>query len=232
MATRARACGFHTAEVDLCHAPLNDLSLRLPGVDARTLSREADIVGIDICCSSWSLARRAPPWSRMPHRLRSADHPFGLPALTGRDLAVCVQGNNMLKNMVRVIKDSLFVNGAGYLENPRSSYIWVALRKIFAAELKSKKMEIHHTCLCMYGTSWKKPTSLLIWGAATAPKFRDCTGPRGVCARTGCAHEALSSSSDVKCCIHNGGFRTRLAQVYPKAFAKYLFNIFLPVRGG
>ena len=93
-------------------------------------------------------------------------------------------------------------------------------------ELASGVLELHHNCLCQYGTSWKKPTTVMVWGTTTQPRFRCCTGLGGLCSRTGLPHESLSCAHDISKCTHNKGFRTRMAQDYPKAFARYLFSLF------
>ena len=63
-------------------------------------------VCIDIVCSTWSRARRAPPGLRMPQPLRGVEgrDVYGLPGLVGNDAIKVRQGNRMLRNAVAVIR--------------------------------------------------------------------------------------------------------------------------------
>lgn len=202
------------------------------GRDARVLNRRADVLGCEIVCSTWLLARRAPAHSRMPHRLRSVTCPWGLPDLSAKDALSAARRSRMLRHAARLIKDSLWAGHSGYLENNRGSYMWIILRRIFRRELFSGSMSIEHCCLCQYGAPFKKQTSLLIWNPTTRPCFKMCTGTKGLCSRTGRRHEQFSftSNDDIAFCIHKEAFRIRIAQVYPKPFAKDLFKLFA-VRG-
>ena len=77
---RGRAC----VEADICHGTHFDISnpivKKTLAMWVRTGIVEALLMGTP--CESMSRARRAPPWSWMPHRLRSNDFPAGLPNLS------------------------------------------------------------------------------------------------------------------------------------------------------
>ena len=51
-----------------------------------------------------SRARRAPPWSRFPHQLRSIDYVRGLPTLQGNDLAIARRGNKIADGAADLIE--------------------------------------------------------------------------------------------------------------------------------
>ena len=80
------------AWVDYAHNVKNDTCSSRVNADLFSLATGADL-GIDLPCNSWSLARRAPLWSSMPHRLRSPEFLYGLPELEGRDLETARIGN-------------------------------------------------------------------------------------------------------------------------------------------
>ena len=56
--------------VDFASSPKNDLSRASRWKDVEELVELSDFVGIDLPCNTWSRARRAPWWSRMPSALR------------------------------------------------------------------------------------------------------------------------------------------------------------------
>ena len=58
-------------------------------------------------CSSNSRARRAPPWSSFPHRLRSERWPLGLPKLSAADKAVVTLGNKLADASNQIAKNGI-----------------------------------------------------------------------------------------------------------------------------
>ena len=116
-------------------------------------------MGIDIVCSSWSRARRGPPGSSMPCALRSAQHVMGLPNLAPRDLQKVRIGNLMYKLALEIIHLCLKHGVVGYLENPRSS--WLFKTKGFIRLVQSKQAHLVDGDMCQYGTAYKKPTRIL-----------------------------------------------------------------------
>eukprot|EP00973_Karenia_brevis_P060936 8473443-Karenia_brevis.AAC.1 len=69
-------------------------------------------------CSSWSRARRAPLHSRMPHRIRSPEHVFGIPNLPFKDHIKVQTGNHMYRNTLQLVKKAIDLNIPGFVENP------------------------------------------------------------------------------------------------------------------
>ena len=192
------------------------------------LLEEADCVGIDLPCATFSSARRAPLSSTMPHRLRRRNpkEMFGLRGLSGADLEKARAGNRQVKHAIRTVKQCLRQGKSGYLENLVGSMVWYLLDRALSKEFKSGKLHFVVFDMCQYGTRWKKPTELLLFGPrAKHVQLNRCQQQRGLCSRTMSTHDQLSSS--VSCAygiLPNGAWRTSLAQVYPKAFIKSLLR--------
>ena len=75
-------------------------------------------------CEALSQARRAPPWSRMPRRLRDAQHVRGLPELAASDRQLC-NLSNMLADRAGRLQTLAYDYGLlGGEENPNSSWLW------------------------------------------------------------------------------------------------------------
>ena len=158
----------------------------------------------------------------MPHRLRTTEYPFGLPQLEGKDLDTARIGNFQVRQAARLIRQSVRAKGSGYLENPATSRVWIALSRLLRAELKSGEVRIVLTDMCGYGTAFKKPTRLLVWGRHSAEvSLRRCGGGKGLCGHTGRAHLQLTGVKD-------GVFLTHHAQVYCQRFvADFYGQLFL-----
>ena len=145
-------------------------------------------------------------------RLRTAEHPFGLPELEGRDLDTARIGNFQVRQAVRLIRLSLRSGKSGYLENPATSRVWIVLRRMFFRELSRGEVRIIQTDMCGYGTAFKKPTCLLIWGRySKGVCLRRCNGKGGLCGHSGVAHLQLTGVKD-------GVFLTHHAQIYCRRF--------------
>ena len=118
----------------------------------------SQLVGIDLPCRTWNRARRAPLWSRMPHRLRdgSGHGLWGIQGLYGKDLIITKLGNIQLRRVVQLIQ-KLIKNGiAGYLENPLTSLIWSAIDILLKQEIRKGLVVFVDTDMCAHGTAWKK----------------------------------------------------------------------------
>ena len=112
-----------------------------------------------------------------------------------------------------------------YLENPVGSIQWPVLRRIFAAEILAGMVRIVDTDMCCFGTLWKKPTRLLLWGPGLQSiTFPRCCGKGGFCSVTGKRHFQLSSATSCAYGVVNGRFRTRDAQEYPPKFVACLLS--------
>ena len=173
-------------------------------------------MGIDLPCNSFTRARRAPTWSRMPSALRG-DKPadlWGLPNLSEADQAKVEVGNALFLFSIKVIRASVQFGVPGYMENPRSSRVWLMaeIQELLEAELAF----FVDFDMCQYGTAWKKPTRLLIWGVAPGSvTLKRCCAKGSICSRSGLKHQALTG-------CQRGGFATTTAQVYPLEFVAAL----------
>lgn len=198
--------------VDLSDSPLNDLSRPSKWNKILEKLHLFNMLGIDLPCNTWSRARRAPWWSRMPKPLRNGHEGiFGLPGLPPHDLEKVLKANNMLVQAVRLIRKCLQLKLPGYLENPRSSFVWMTPQ--IQRLLLDPRVQLVHCDMCQYGTQWKKPTSLLIWNCHSLA-FKLCSSS-GKCSRTQKPHLQLTG-------IGGKNFLTAQAQVYSHEFSKHL----------
>jgi hypothetical protein len=201
---------------DLSDSTGNDLSKHSAWNTVERNLKLFHVVGIDLPCNTWSRARRAPWWSRMPKPLRSTQgFIMGLPGLSATDFAKVKQANVMFLRAVRLIKRCLKSNIAGYLENPANSMLWDTPQ--IQRLLTDSRVHLCVTDMCMYGTAWRKPTKLLLWNVSPS-EFLRCRG-HGKCQRTGKAHLQLSGISGKK-------FLTEQAQVYSRQFSHTLMLTF------
>ena len=186
-----------------------------------SLIRPGRTLGASIAhpCESFSKARRAPQWSRMPHQLRSSAHVSGLPDLLPKDRSAAELGNALLAASMRIMRE-LIAHGVPFVvENPRSSYLW---------EMPSMKKLLGHRSVCtaecdqcMYGCAWKKPTRFLLSDGMPASHLsKTCRGLRGRCARTKQKHYVLSGFAD-------GAWRTTQAKVYSNQLCSAIVSVFV-----
>lgn len=219
VANPARFFATHGGEatvLDFAHSPKNDLSKHRVWNKILQVLAIFHIVGIDLPCNTWSRARRAPPWSRMPKPLRSSAEPFGLSTLQGKDAEKVRLANIMFYGAMRVIRRCLKQGIAGYLENPASSRLWDTpqIKKL----LSDSRCKLITLDMCQYGCQWKKPTRLLFWNCDSVV-FNRCSG-RHFCSRTGRKHLQLTGMSGKK-------FLTEQAQIYSQEFAESLMLAFV-----
>ena len=198
--------------IDLCHSSKNDLGLHSKWNPVLKHVDDFDIFGIDLPCNTWSRARRAPPWSRLPKPLRKPGcFIFGMPNLSAQDFEKVRKANTMLKRSVQLIRKCLRLGKTGYLENPRSSMLWKTpdIQRL----LCDSRVQLIHFDMCQYGTQWKKPTTLLVWGCRPFSLLK-CQHT-GVCVRTKKPHLQLTGIGGKK-------FLTSQAQVYTAEFSNHL----------
>lgn len=207
-------CGGVSALVDWDKSPFNDLSKPSRWKDVGKLLEDCNLVGIDLPCPTWSRARRAPRWSKMPSPLRDDfEYIWGLPDLTAAEQDKVTKANHMTWGALRVIRLCIRLGIAGYLENPWTSRLWLVrgIRRL----LKSGKAFLIRVDQCQYGNQWKKPTGLLIWGCFLF-QLKIC-GQGSTCSRTRKPHLQLTGA-------FKGKFLTRQAQVYTQQFASAVIS--------
>lgn len=158
--------GGSAVVIDLSDSPQNDLGRHAVWNEADILTDDADVAGIDLPCNTWSRARRAPPWSRMPKPLRKEGmRIYGLPELSFPDQERVNKANVMLIRAVKTIRRSLKRGGKGYLENPLLSLIWTTpeIQRL----LKDPRVHFIKLDMCQYNCAWKKPRWLTgLWSFA------------------------------------------------------------------
>ena len=207
--------GTQAMLVDLADSTANDLSATRAWrpVEQELRRGKVKALTIDLPCNTWSRARRAPPWSRMPKPLRG-DGPgelWGLKGLPEKDQAKVAAANRMTREAFRAIKVADSLSIPGFLENPRKSRLWQT--RGIKNLLKSASTQIVNSSMCQYGTQWRKDTRLLVFGLPKGSVVLDvCQGRRGKCSRTHRAHLNLTG-------IQGKHFTTAQAQVYPRGFA-------------
>ena len=150
-------CGGEAWVVDLCDSASNDLGRPSKWNAVLKSVHVFDYIGIDLPCNTWSKARRAPPWSRLPKPLRSADRIYGLQSLSPGDGLKVTAANKMLVGAVRTVRKCLKLGIVGYLENPRNSWVWQT--PLMLRLLKHPRIQLVTCHQCQYGCQWKKPTS-------------------------------------------------------------------------
>ena len=131
-------------------------------------------------------------------------------------LAQC--GNRMLRHEPKLMKALIRAVKSGYLENPLTSAVWLCLGRMFSSFVTSGGANFIVFGMCQYGTSWRKPTKLLVFGPrAHQISLNRCNMEHGCCSRAQKPHQQLSSSTDCSFGIlGNKTWRTSLAQVYPR----------------
>ena len=169
--------GGDAALVDLSSHSKNDLSNRRVAAEVGNICDTFDCLGIDICCNSWSRARRAPPWSSMPSALRSNDHLMGLPSLNERDKNLVSKHNFLYRRAIEYATRSIQANKSGWIENPLTSMLWKTRGIQKLLRLGARFVETH---FCQYGCSYKKATRFIVWGPKSGDVvFSKCTGKMG-----------------------------------------------------
>ena len=102
-------------------------------------------------CSSFSRARDRSARTR----IRSPQHPWGLFPHPASQL-----GNQLAIRSACCVRLFLELGGTGSIENPASSYIWPVLDELLG-DLESVDIFYHQ---CRFGSPFKKPTRLRVWG--------------------------------------------------------------------
>ena len=150
-------------------------------------------------CSTFSRARDR----RADTRLRSMEHPVGIPPLSTE----VVYANAVAKRALELACWAHRELGAiCSLENPDSSYLWAA------AELwrgRSSGYRDVRLSYCRFGTSWRKNTRLRFWGAFPRELALRCvtTSAGTTCGlQPGVNHDVLEF----------GGCETQEAAPYPE----------------
>ena len=162
-------------------------------------------------CESLSRARRAPSWSRMPHRLRSKEYPAGLPGLSAAENKKVETGNFLSRRAARLATLALKHNVLGLEENPCQSFLWDLHGRHQRATNKFFHQQIFEQC--MFGVNYRKRTRIDSWLFSLPVLRHTCTSR--LCAHTGVRHQQLTS-------FDGDGFCTHKAAAYPPQMCDHI----------
>ena len=163
-------------------------------------------------CNGLSQARRGPPGSKMPNRLRDRNHLRGLAGLAPRDQKV-LANSNLMMDRAGILQRLAYDHGVpGGEENPASSFLWqMPGRQRFGTR---SNVVFENVDYCACGRPFRARTRLCLWHHRPAPQLHTlkCHG-RGVCDFSGKPHLQLSGTS-------GQGFLTGLKNQYPDRLCK------------
>ena len=154
--------------------------------------------------------------------IRSREFPCGVPGLEEADLRRLAEGNACLRAASRIFRACVLAGVPAILENPWSSKMW--FHPDLAGFVARPSCHLLRGDFCQYGTRWKKPTGFLVAHLAVEDCLRFskcCTGPRGLCCRSGNPHLQLTGSGP------GGKPWTQVAEPYPKKLCAALAGTFL-----
>ena len=149
---------------------------------------------------------------------------MGLSDLSDVDRLKVKKANFQLRSSVRIIRKCIEFGVPGYLENPRTSRVWLTphIKRL----ISSKKAVFVDFDQCQYNTPHRKPTRLLVWGVEAGElNFDRCKGSGGLCSKTGKHHiilEGASKGGDGK-----WAFRTSASQQYTAALGERLATMLI-----
>ena len=217
-AVRKKLPHIFCVEVDIGHGPQFDLSIRRIQQEIFSLIHSGAVkyVWMGTPCNSWSRARR---WDgRGPGPLRDdGEGLLGLPNLSPTDQKKVELGNALMRFSAKIFRMCITLDIPVVLENPHTSRLWRA------PPIRHLMLHSHTTYFstdfCQDGTPWRKRTGLLSSGLDLSYAVKSCTGPRGICSRTGLQHQHLEG-------LVNGQFRTLAAQPYPNNLCRRLATSF------
>ena len=165
-------------------------------------------------CNGLTQARRGPPGSRMPDRLRDRAHLRGLAGLAPKDVEA-LRISNMTTDRGGALQRIALARGLPVgVENPPGSFLW---------QFPSRQRAAAHPCTetravdyCSCSTPFRARTKLLLWHHRPSPALdaMHCTG-RGTCSFTRQPHLQLSGAT-------SAGFRTAAKNHYPDILCRRL----------
>ena len=143
-------------------------------------------------CECFTIARRAPQWSKFPHALKSHTHPMGLPGLGEKDAELVAVSNAIMYFVLRIIRVCNKHNVPWMLEHPASSYMFRC--PPFAKLLSARSSVSEIIDQCQYGTSFRKPTKLAMGCGCISRLYlvSRCRPVGGFCSRLKCPHCRLN----------------------------------------
>ena len=209
-AKKLRASGLAVVAFDIQYGPEFNLNNKfvqrtiLGWIEGNLIST----VWLGTPCISWSYGLNR--WPK--HRVRTTEHLWGLPNLTGEQQQKVVLGNQQARFSFLIIRKCTQLRIAVFLENPARSLLFQT--KAFL------KLASHPTCvcntlsMCAFGAPWHKLTKVYTWHCESSSLSRRCCGKNGYCSFTGAKHIQLSGHS----AKHKIPW-TAVAAAYPQSFA-------------
>ena len=153
--------------------------------------------------------------ARQP-QLRANANLWGLPGLSPQDQQQLRHANQMIRNTLILLRLLTALRAPWILENPQTSLIWrFGGVKALARHRHARKVILDQ---CMWGSPWRKGTTLLCYRAPALWQRllrRRCRCCGGVCERTGVPHVWLRGRLGKKA-------KTELAAQYPRGLARAL----------
>ena len=170
-------------------------------------------------CEGFSRARRAPPWSRLPHALRSPQHVHGLPHLSAADQAALDRSNALGKAAALLLRTAFERSLPCGEENPRGSFLW---QQSHHASLVSQASGDYVIDLCAFNRPFRGRTRILLWNCR-APRLEHCKCKMhgNLCSFSGKPHVVLSGLAPDR------SWMTKLKQVYPTPLCNILASALL-----
>ena len=171
-------------------------------------------VGGGPSCETWTAARLQ---EGGPKVVRTADQPWGLPALSKRRWRQVAVGTRLLTFLVSMLVDAAKLGCCGFLEHPAFP-VW-AMHKgpssIWSLSIVRRLARLRCFGLttvdqCVFGLSAKKPTTFLLLRLSTVRQELLAFGDQGRCHHFG-SHVRLQGKNA------DGTFKTSVAKIYPPA---------------
>ena len=220
MSRHMRALGFPTVEFDIRHGDHMDLRFLevYQTLKGWISSGRVFALWCGTPCEGLTQARRAPPGSMMPNRLRDKDHIRGLSGLREPDRQALIRSNLLADRAGVLINMAYGLGLPGGEENPGSSWLWqFESRKRFLRKEHVSRSTIDY---CSCGTPFRARTGICLWHCLPPKAFAamKCSG-RGVCTFTNKPHEQLSGAIA-------GEFATKRKNHYPDRLCRLVSKNF------
>ena len=164
------------------------------------------------CCKTFSRATGAGPG---PQPVRSNEHVWGFPDLTGARKEKTMLANKLAKFTLKAILLANRLKLHWAVENPLTSMLWMLPGFLLLKANKDQNVFIR-VDYCQFGTSWQKPTAILsnckaLTAVGATCRMTLCTssGTRRICSYSGKCHQRLAGLDD------DGVWHTSHAEPYP-----------------
>jgi hypothetical protein len=209
-----RKLGWTSEEWDLRHGIHMDMTQKACQQDFFAKMRAGLFLFIwfGTCCKTFSRATGAGPG---PQPVRSNEHVWGFPDLTGVRKEKTMLANKLAKFTLKAIFLANRLKLHWAVENPLTSMLWM-LPGFLSLKANKHQNVFVRVDYCQFGTSWQKPTAILSNCKALSAVGATChmtlcksSGTRRICSRSGKCHHRLAGLDD------EGVWHTSHAEPYP-----------------